>query len=175
MHSTQSFQFGQSSWSSVAKGTFKGALKSLTLADLNELWHLDLHVFFEGETYERETFRYLLTNPQVIARQIKTEDGHMVAFALAMIEPDGVGHITTIGVIAEYRRRGLARMILHEVERSFLARGVTTVRLEVKTDNLSAQRLYEQIGYVIVRRMPVYYSNGDDAYLMVRAIDLPAS
>ena len=154
---------------------FKGSLKPLTLGDLNELWHLDLHIFFDGETYERETFRYLLTNPLVIARQIKSEDNQMVAFALALIEPDGVGHITTIGVVPEYRRRGLARMALHEVERSFLARGVTTVRLEVKTDNLSAQRLYEQVGYVIVRRMPHYYSNGADAYLMVRAIDLPAS
>ncbi len=171
MHSTPFFHFVPSIW----QRQFKGALKPLTVADLNELWHLDLNVFFDGEAYERETFRFLLTNPQVIARQIKTEDGQMVAFALAMIEPDGVGHITTIGVTAEFRRRGLARMVLHEVERSFLARGVTTVRLEVKTDNLSAQRLYEQIGYVIVRRMPAYYSNGDDAYLMVRAIDLPAS
>jgi [ribosomal protein S18]-alanine N-acetyltransferase len=171
MLSTPFLQPAFSSW----QRPFKGALKPLTLADLNELWHLDLRIFFDGESYERETFRYLLTNPQVIARQIKTEDGQMVAFALAMIEPDGVGHITTIGVATEYRRRGLARMVLHELERSFLARGVTTVRLEVKTDNLSAQRLYEQMGYVIVRRSPHYYSNGDDAYLMVRAIDLPAS
>ncbi|NOT61076.1 MAG: GNAT family N-acetyltransferase [Acidobacteria bacterium] len=168
MHSTPFFH---TAW----QRQFKGALKPLTLADLNDLWHLDLHVFFDGEAYERETFRYLLTNPQVIARQIKTEDGQMVAFALAMIEPDGVGHITTVGVATAYRRRGLARLVLHEVERSFLARGVTTVRLEVKTDNLSAQRLYEHLGYVIVRRVPSYYSNGDDAYLMVRAIDLPAS
>ena len=172
MHSTPFFHSTQTGW----QRQFKGALKPLTLADLNDLWQLDLHVFFDdGEAYERDTFRYLLTNPQVIARQIKTEDGKMVAFALAMIEPDGVGHITTVGVATEYRRRGLARMVLHEVERSFLARGVTTVRLEVNTDNLSAQRLYEQIGYVIVRRMPAYYSNGDCAYLMVRAIDLPAS
>lgn len=152
---------------------FKGSLKPLTLADLNELWHLDLHVFFDGEAYERETFRYLLTNPLTIARQIKTADDHMAAFAIALIEPDGVGHITTIGVASEFRRRGLARMVLHEIELSFLARGITTVRLEVRTDNLAAQRLYERIGYVVVRRMPSYYSNGDDAYLMVKALDLP--
>ena len=162
-----------SSKDSIWQRPFKGALKPLTLADLNELWHLDLHVFFDGEAYERETFRYLLTNPQVIARQIKTEEDEMVAFAIALIEDDGVGHITTVGVTSEYRRRGLARMVLHEVERSFLARGITTVRLEVRTDNISAQRLYEQIGYVVVRRMPQYYSNGDDSYLMVKALDIP--
>jgi ribosomal-protein-alanine N-acetyltransferase len=158
---------------SIWQRPFKGSLKPLTLADLNELWHLDLHVFFDGEAYERETFRYLLTNPLTIARQIKTEDDHMAAFAIALIEADGVGHITTVGVATEYRRRGLARIVLHEVERSFLARGITTVRLEVRTDNEAAQRLYERIGYVVVRRMLRYYSNGDDAYLMVKALDLP--
>ena len=95
----------------------------------------------------------------------------MGAFALAVIEEDGCGHLTTIGVAPEHRRRGLARMLVHEVERSFLARGVTTVRLEVRVDNLVAQQLYEHLGYVVVRRMNRYYANGDDGYLMVKALD----
>jgi [ribosomal protein S18]-alanine N-acetyltransferase len=95
----------------------------------------------------------------------------MSAFAIAVIESDGVGHITTIGVAPEYRRRGLARLMLHEIERSFLARGVTTVRLEVRVGNSPAQKLYEQLGYVVVQRMSRYYSNGDDGYLMVKSLE----
>jgi len=49
----------------------------------------------------------------------------MSAFAIGVIEQDGVGHITTLGVAPEYRRRGLARLILQETERTFFARGVT--------------------------------------------------
>src|SRR5262245_27026944 len=94
----------------------------------------------------------------------------MSAFAIGVIEQDGVGHITTVGVAPEYRRRGLARLILHEIERSFTARGVLTVRLEVRTHNFAAQKLYEQIGYVTVQRMNQYYSNGDDGYLMVKSL-----
>jgi ribosomal-protein-alanine N-acetyltransferase len=94
----------------------------------------------------------------------------MTAFAIAVVESDGVGHITTIGVAPEYRRRGLARLMLHEIERSFLMRGVTTVRLEVRVGNEPAQLLYEQLGYVIVQRMGKYYSNGDDGYLMVKSL-----
>lgn len=143
----------------------------MTLADLNEVWQLDLRCFLDGEAYERETFRYLLSNPQTIARQIRAEGGEMSAFAIAVIEDNGVGHITTIGVAPEQRRRGLARLMMHEVERSFLARGVTTIRLEVRVDNVAAQHLYEHLGYVVVQRMNRYYSNGDDGYLMVKALD----
>ena len=150
---------------------FKGTLCPMTLADLNECWQLDLRCFIDGEAYERETFRYLLSNPHTIARQIRAETGEMSAFGIGVIEPDGVGHITTLGVAPESRRRGLARLMMREIERSFAAWGVTTVRLEVRVGNEAAQRLYEQLGYVIVQRMEQYYSNGDDGYLMVKSLD----
>jgi [ribosomal protein S18]-alanine N-acetyltransferase len=151
---------------------FRGTLRPLYLSDLSELWQLDLRCFVNGEAYERETFRYLLTNPKAIARQIRSEWDEMSAFAIGVIEDDGCGHLTTIGVAPEYRRKGLARLILHEIERSFLTRNVTTVHLEVRTDNLSAQRLYEGLGYAVVKRMDRYYASGHDAYLMVKALNL---
>ncbi len=149
---------------------FRGALRTLSLSDLNELWQLDMRCFVDGEAYERETFRYLLSNPDAIARQVRSEYDEMSAFAIGVVEPDGVGHITTIGVAPEYRRRGLARLMLHEIERSFIARGVTTVHLEVRVSNQAAQKLYEHLAYVVVQRMDKYYSNGDDGYLMVKSL-----
>lgn len=150
---------------------FRGTLCPLTLMDLNELWLLDLRVFTEGEAYERDTFRQLLANPKVIARQIRNGESKMIAFAIGLIEDDGVGHITTIGVAPEHRRRNLARIMLLSIEQGFAVRGVTTVRLEVRTDNSGARQLYEQIGYTITQRMRRYYSTGDDGYLMVKAIE----
>ena len=149
---------------------FKGRLCTITLADLNECWQLDLRCFVDGEAYERETFRYLLSNPQTIALQIRSADGEMSAFVIGVIEPDGTGHVTTIGVAPEYRRKGWARLMMHEVERSFAARGVQTIRLEVRVGNDSAQVLYEQLGYTVVQRMQRYYSNGDDGYLMLKSL-----
>jgi len=150
---------------------FKGLMRPLVLSDLNELWQLDLRCFLDGEAYERETFRYLLTNPKAIARQIRSDYDEMAAFGIGVIEDTGIGHLTTIGVAPEYRRRGLARLVLHEIERSFAARGVSTIRLEVRVGNEAAQQLYEQLGYVIIQRMGKYYSNGDDGYLMVKSFE----
>jgi ribosomal-protein-alanine N-acetyltransferase len=57
---------------------------------------------------------------------------------------------------------------MHAIEQGFLGSGVTTVRLEVRTTNDAAQKLYFDLGYRIVRRMPRYYTSGDDGYLMVK-------
>jgi ribosomal-protein-alanine N-acetyltransferase len=157
--------------SHLPQNAFSCTLCQLTLMDLNELWLLDLRVFTDGEAYDRDTFWQLLSNPQAVARQIRSAEGKMVAFAIGVIEEDGVGHVTTIGVSPDHRRRGLAKIMLLSIEQGFALRGVTTVRLEVRTDNIGARQLYEQIGYTITQRLRRYYSTGDDGYLMIKAIN----
>lgn len=147
-------------------------MRPLVLSDLNELWQLDLRVFLDGEAYERETFRYLLTNPKAITRQIRSDYDEMAAFGIAVVEETGQGHLTAIGVAPEYRRRGLARLIMHEIERSLIARGINSIKLEVRASNVPAQQLYEQLGYIITQRMGKYYSNGDDGYSMVKSLEI---
>src|SRR4029434_9270367 len=76
---------------------FKGSLRQLLLSDLNELWQLDMRCFVDGEAYDRETFRNLLSSPDASARQIRSKYDEMSAFAVAVIEEDRVGNITTVG------------------------------------------------------------------------------
>lgn len=149
---------------------FNGILRPIPLTEIDEVWQLDLRCFVDGEAYERETFSYLLSNPNAIARQIRADNGPMAAFIVAIIELDGVGHITAIGVAPEYRRQGLARILLGTIEETFRARGINTIRLEVRVENVPAISLYEQLGYVVVQRLPRYYSNGGDGYMMVKSI-----
>lgn len=150
--------------------SFTGVLRPIPLAEIEEVWQLDLRCFVDGEAYELETFRYLLSNPNAIARQIRADDGPMAAFIVALIELDGVGHITAIAVAPEYRRHGLARILLGYIEETFRTRGIKTIRLEVRVENLPAISLYEQLGYAVVQRLHGYYSSGGDGYLMVKSI-----
>jgi ribosomal-protein-alanine N-acetyltransferase len=94
----------------------------------------------------------------------------MQAFVIGMIEPDETGHVVALGVSPAFRRRGLGRHLMHEVEQGFLRRGITSIRLEVRTTNDAAQKLYLGLGYQIIRRMPRYYTSGDDGYLMVKEL-----
>jgi len=45
--------------------------------------------------------------------------------------------------------------------------GVGRVKLEVRETNDTAKRLYERFGFEIHRRLPRYYDDGEDAFVMV--------
>ena len=142
----------------------------MNLGDLEDCWRLDQRCFFDGEAYDRETFRELLTHRDAIALKAVAADSLMVGFVIGLLEPDRTGHIVVLGVSPEWRRQGIGRMLMSEVEEGFAARGVTTLQLEVRTTNAGARSLYEKLGFAVAGRRLAYYSNGDDGYLMVKSI-----
>ena len=95
----------------------------------------------------------------------------MVGFIIGLVEPDHTGHVTTVGVAPEHRRRRIARRLMEKAEDGFRRRGVRIVRLEVRSINTGAQQLYQNLGYVVTQRLPRYYSNGGDGLLMIKSLD----
>src|SRR5436305_6092364 len=146
-------------------------LRPLSVSQLDECWRLDQRCFVDGEAYSRETFEYLLTSPESVAYRAVTADGAMVGFIVGLVEPDRTGHITTLGVAPEHRRRRIAQRMLVKVEESFRRRRVRTVRLEVRAVNTGAQALYRNLGYVVTQRLLRYYSNGGDGLMMIKALE----
>jgi ribosomal protein S18 acetylase RimI-like enzyme len=146
-------------------------LRPLTIAQIDECWQLDQRCFVDGEAYSRDTFEYLLTAPESISYRIVTQNSAMAGFVIGLLEPDHTGHITTIGISPEHRRRRLASCLLERVEGSFRRRDARIVRLEVRATNLPAQKLYLSLGYTVTQRLPKYYSNGGDGLLMVKPLD----
>ena len=102
-------------------------IRGLAAADLDDVLRLNYRCFENGENYTKHTFSYLLSQPNAVCFQVVTAEGRMAAFLCVLVGNDEVGHITTIGVSPEHRRRGLGAMLLnhliatmaerHEVER----------------------------------------------------------
>ena len=145
-------------------------VRPLTNAQLDECWRLDQRCFIDGEAYSRETFEYLLTSPESVSYRAVMPDGTMVGFIVGIVEPDATGHITTLGVAPEHRRRGIADRMLRKVEEGFRRRGVRIARLEVRSVNTGAQDLYIKLGFNVTQRLPRYYSNGGDGLLMIKSL-----
>ena len=154
----------------LAEGRYD--IRPMTAAHLEECWRLDQRCFVDGEAYSRETFEYLLTSPDSVSYRAVTPEGVMVGFIVGLVEPDATGHITTVGVAPEHRRRRIANRMLEKVEDGFRRRRVRTVRLEVRSVNTGAQQLYRNLGYIVTQRLPRYYSNGGDGLLMVKALEV---
>ncbi|MDT5124030.1 MAG: [ribosomal protein S18]-alanine N-acetyltransferase [Acidobacteriota bacterium] len=146
-------------------------VRPLTVTQLDECWRLDQRCFVDGEAYSRDTFEYLLTAPESVSYRAVTPGGAMVGFIIGLVEPDHTGHITTVGVAPEHRRRRVAQRLMDKVEDGFRRRDVRMVRLEVRSINTGAQQLYRTLGYIVTQRLPRYYSNGGDGLLMVKSLD----
>ncbi|MDM7922375.1 MAG: ribosomal protein S18-alanine N-acetyltransferase [Pyrinomonadaceae bacterium] len=146
------------------------SIRTLTRKDLKEVIKLNARCFRNGENYTKHTFSYLLNDPNTLSYRVVTEADEMAGFVFVMMNPDGAGHVTTIGVGPEHRRRGLAKMMLRYLERVLPEKGVSTIVLEVRVSNISAQQLYVSSGFSAVQRVAKYYNDGEDGYLMMKSI-----
>ena len=64
----------------------------------------------------------------------------------------------------------LGESLIRYVEDALRAREVGTIMLEVRVSNIAAQDLYRRLGYMAVQRIGRYYNNGEDCFLMMKAI-----
>src|SRR5436853_7255357 len=95
-------------------GRFNYDVRSLTVAQLDECWRLDQRCFVDGEAYSRDTFEYLLTAPESVSYRAVTHGGAMVGFVIGLVEPDHTGHVTTVGVAPDHRRRRIAQRLMEK-------------------------------------------------------------
>jgi ribosomal protein S18 acetylase RimI-like enzyme len=76
---------------------------------------------------------------------------------------DGIGWITTLGVLPEYRHQGIARALLQACEKQITQ---PRLRLTVRRSNESAIRLYRLAGYSQVDVWAHYYEGGEDGLVL---------
>ena len=89
---------------------------------------------------------------------------------MASVNTRGAGHIITIDVLPEFRRSGLGSKLLTTAEQRLFAAGCDHVHLETAVDNQAAIAFYKRQKYFIQKTTPRYYSNGVDAFVMVKAL-----
>jgi len=74
---------------------------------------------------------------------------------------NGKGSVQNFGVVPEYRGRGLGTVLLRRSLEGFREAGVGRVTLEVTAKNQDAQRLYQRLGFRLVRTV---YKTAEVAY-----------
>jgi len=130
--------------------------------DLNALNRLE-HLCFEKDAWSFLDLLAVLTFPDIV-RLKADEDGTMIGFVAGDPHPsEGYSWIATIGVLPEYRRRGIGRELLRACEEKLKT---ARVKLSVRASNDGAIRLYEQEGYRRVDLWQGYYNDGEAAIVM---------
>ncbi|MGQ9542629.1 MAG: ribosomal protein S18-alanine N-acetyltransferase [Candidatus Bathyarchaeia archaeon] len=76
------------------------------------------------------------------------------------------GHIVSIAVKPNFRRRGIATALMSSAISALTAHGASEAFVEVRVTNDPAISLYQKLGFRVVKRIPRYYLDGVDAYVM---------
>jgi ribosomal-protein-alanine N-acetyltransferase len=109
----------------------------------------------------------ILTFPSIV-RLKAVCDGEMVGFVAGDIKrSERLAWIATIGVLPEYRGRGIGAALLRACEEKL---EVPVIRLVVRQSNQTAIRLYERFGYAMMGKWRAYYSDGEDGTVMEKKV-----
>lgn len=149
--------------------------RNAELADVDRIIEFDHTVFPEGRTVSSRTLiRRINENP--ISNEILELDNQIVACTLGDIYPSNIdagrcyGEITSIGVAAAYRGRGLGEFMLSRMVASMLEEDPTGICLYTRASNLAMQSMAAKRGFAVEDRITGYYVRTflpEDALLMV--------
>ncbi len=77
------------------------------------------------------------------------------------------GQIAKIAVLSPVRNKGIGKALLLNSMKDMIEKGVTSITLEVRSSNISAIKLYESCDFKKASIRKNYYSDGEDALLMM--------
>ncbi|MEM3104102.1 MAG: ribosomal protein S18-alanine N-acetyltransferase [Candidatus Bathyarchaeia archaeon] len=109
-----------------------------------------------------ETLAYL--SPETFL--VVSLNGSIVGYSASVLR-GSEGHIISIAIHPDYRGIGIGEKLLRENIKRLKDSGAKRVVLEVRIDNIQALKLYQKLGFKIVKTLKNYYWDGADAYKMV--------
>jgi len=80
------------------------------------------------------------------------------------------GHVVSLAVMPQARRKGVAAALLNAVMAGMCEYKAKQIYLEVRVTNEAGVNLYKKVGLDVVRTIPGYYSDGEDAYVMSKKL-----
>ena len=139
----------------------------MTISDLElikESLLLDFDDFWNFNTFKNEL---LNPNSKYIVAKINNE---IVGFGGIWKAVDDV-HITNIVTAKKFRRQNVGSILLSNlIEMSKSEIGITSITLEVNSNNIPAIKLYEKFGFKKVGLRKKYYNNIDDAVIYTKNV-----
>ena len=98
------------------------------------------------------------------------QDGEVVGYAGLVVAPPDEAWVNNMAVRRDHQRRGIGRALLDELLAIARRNGARHTLLEVASDNVPAQALYDSYGFeVIGLRKNYYQASGTDALVMRRS------
>ena len=137
-------------------------IRDVSERDLDEIYRLEKEIFgLEG--YSKSLIKFLIFFSNYF--KVACKDSEIIGYLCGEVRGN-MGHIITIGVKKNYRRRKIGSRLIMDFINYLKMNNIHSVYLEVSVNNHAAIKFYEKIGFKIKDRIPRYYRDGSDAYIM---------
>lgn len=141
------------------------------LSDLDDLVALE-EQSFAGDRLSRAQYRRHLDSESALVLVASANHRHFLGTAVVFFRKgSGVARLYSIATRAEARGKGVGSALIEAAEQAARRKRRRALRLEVRTDNHAAIRLYERLGYARIGRYAGYYEDGADAWRYEKALD----
>jgi ribosomal-protein-alanine N-acetyltransferase len=129
-------------------------------------------------TYEKELFPYSPWStsqfkeefagiPTTRYMSVAESGNKIVGYCGVFLPAPGVeADILTVAVLPDFRRQGIAREFMRQIEQWSRELGASAMMLEVEQSNSAAIELYTSLGYMKISVRMDYYGPGQDAFVM---------
>jgi len=141
-------------------------IETASIKQLDKLYEIEEQCF-DQEAFTKRQIAYLLADYNTIAL-VARANSDIAGFIIAQVEIENdtlCGHIITINVAPTHRRKGVASKMLKETEDLLRLKGMVECHLEVREDNTSALKLYQNSGYQKIGKLAKYYGEKHGLYL----------
>jgi ribosomal protein S18 acetylase RimI-like enzyme len=141
------------------------------LSDLDDLVALE-QATFDSDRMSRAQYRRHLDSGSASVLVASANHRRFLGTAVVFFRRGSrVARLYSLASRPEARGKGVASALLAAVERTARRRGCHEMRLEVRTDNDGAIRLYERLGYRRFGRVAGFYEDGADAWRYTKPLD----
>ena len=154
---------------SVTEASDERTIRAAERADLLAVVRIENASF--PQPWPHDAFEGFLGEPAFL---VATDaDGRVTGYVVADVTPNygqDIGHVKDVAVHPDRRNEGIGSALIARALSTLGAQGARTAKLEVRESNESARRLYREFGFDVLRRVPRYYDDGEDALVMVREL-----
>lgn len=129
-----------------------------SIRHLQELYEIESRCFDE-EAFTEDQIATLLTGYSSVSLIALSSDA-IIGFIIGSMYFERnslMGHVFTIDVLPDHRRKRVGTLLLQELEKLFKAKGAHACTLEVREDNIAAIGLYRKLGYKTISKLRNYY------------------
>ncbi|KAI8837377.1 N-alpha-acetyltransferase 10 [Chytriomyces hyalinus] len=146
-------------------------IRQATMDDLLAMQHCNLNNL--PENYQMKYYIYHIVSWPQLSYVAEDHKGRIVGYVLAKMEEEPSqaphGHITSLSVMRNFRRLGLAEKLMSQAQKAMVESfGAKFCSLHVRKTNRAALSLYKDtLKFTETEVEKKYYADGEDAKKMV--------